>query len=156
MSDQQNPPAAPTPAVAQEAAELEYGRILSAFDVEQKSDADRKTMLAAIVAGRVTFDDGSEELTYRLARPVQYKSGTGSLDQIVFREPTSKELEVINRGTKVAMNVEGEKMAMMDMGDTFAKTILFLTKICGVELGLAWRLKARDMAVIKVICDFFA
>ena len=42
MSDQQNPPAAPTPAVAQEAAELEYGRILSTFDVEQKSDATEK------------------------------------------------------------------------------------------------------------------
>ena len=35
------------------------------------------------------------------------------------------------------MNVEGEKMANMDMGDTFMKTVRFLTKICGVQLGLA-------------------
>ena len=77
------------------------------------------------------------------------------LDQLVFHEPTNAELEYINRGTKVQMNVEGEKMANMDMGDTFMKTARFLSKVCDIPLGLTGRLKARDAAVVKVICDFF-
>jgi hypothetical protein len=162
MSEQATPqapaaqPAEKDPVVIRAAAEAEYARILGCFDVEKKTDTDAETIIRAIMAGRIILDEGKEELTYKLARPIELMNNSGIIEQIVFHEPTNTELEYINRGTKVQMNVEGEKMANMDMGDTFMKTTRFLTKVCNLPLGVAGRLKARDASVVKAICDFFA
>jgi hypothetical protein len=165
MSDQPEIPpaavqAAPVdPAVAQaqkqSAAEQEYQRILSFYEADEQPETHKKAIVRAIVAGRIIMDESKGTLAYNLAMPIELLNHE-ILDHLVFREPNSSELEYVNRGSKMQINVEGEKFANMDQGDIYSRRARFLSKVCDLPLGVTGRIMARDSTVVQAICDFFA
>jgi hypothetical protein len=142
-----------TPKVAREVAELEIDLMLEALGVTTPDADARETLILAAMDGRVTFDPASEQGVYKLARPVALANGE-KLAQVSFHEPDGEELQYISMGQRV--DVDGVKRTgSIDIGQSTRMTIRFLTKVSNVPLGVAERMKARDLAFIEVITGFF-
>jgi len=149
MSD----PAVKTPKVARDAAELEVDLMLEALGVDAPEAAARETLIVACMDGRITFDSVSEQGIYRLARPVALANGE-KLTQVSFHEPNGEELQYVYAGQRMEVNAKSET-AFVDLGQNANMTIRFLTKISKMPLGVAERMKARDLTVIEAIAGFF-
>lgn len=159
MSDQSTRPAPvaedlpPDCTIGRTAAEEEYAKILAAFDVESKTEGDKENVIEAIMRGRVILDSSGETLTYTLAVPIELKNHE-LIRELSFHEPTSDDLEYINKGQKVSVDMEG-KEGSMDLSEAYLKQSRMLDRICKLPLGVAGRIKRRDALVIKSLCDFF-
>jgi hypothetical protein len=141
------------PKVVREVAELDVDAMLEALGVAAPSADSREMLIVAYMDGRITFDAASEEGTYKLARPIRLENGE-MVPSIKFREPNGAELQYINIGQRVEVNAES-KTGFMDLGLAAKGTIRYLTKVSGLALGVAERMKARDLAVVEAIAGFF-
>lgn len=150
MPDEELPPGC---SIGRAAAEEEYAKILAAFDVESKTDADKENVIEAIMRGRVILDSAGETLTYTLAVPIELKNHE-LIRELAFHEPTTDDLEYINKGQRVSIDTEG-KEGHIDLSESYLKQARLLDRICKLPIGVAGRIKRRDALVIKSLCDFF-
>lgn len=139
--------------MSKEVAEQELDRILEFFDSEIEKP-DRDNIVPAIMDGRISLDEKSQELCYRLARPIQKENSGEPIEEIRLHEPDSVELEYINKGQKLSVDSES-RIGSMDLSDMYTKTIRMVVKLGGIPLGLANRLKRRDINVLKSLASFF-
>jgi hypothetical protein len=141
------------PKVAREQAELEVDLMLEALGIGAPEAAARETLIVAATDGRIIFDPVSEQGVYKLARPVALENKT-TLSQVSFHEPDGEELQYVYSGQRMEVNAKSET-AFVDVGQNSRMTIRFLTKISNVPLGVAQRMKTRDLAVMEAIASFF-
>jgi predicted DNA-binding antitoxin AbrB/MazE fold protein len=141
------------PKVARDQAELEVDLMLEALGVDAPEAASRETLILAAMDGRITFDAVSEQGVYKLARPVALANGQ-KLSEVNFHEPDGEELQYVYAGQRVEVNAKTET-AYVDVGQNAKMTTRFLTKISNIPLGVAQRMKARDLGVMEAIAGFF-
>lgn len=139
--------------IARDVAEKELESMIELFDGTVGSDEDKNNLIGAIMDGRITVNTADETIKYTFAVPVKLKNDD-LVTEAVFHEPTSGDLEYINKGQKVVVSTTGGT-ATMDMSDIYVKTSRMLTRIAKLSLGVSDLIKRRDMAVLNSICNFF-
>lgn len=115
------------------------GEVYSAEEIETS-----KT-LAAVMNGRVVFDESSEAFAYSLIKPVELQNGT-TIETIKIEEPTAeyllrRSMLKIDKGGTGEMEIDAESR--------------FLCAATGQSVGVLQRIKSRDMNVIKELAHFF-
>lgn len=118
---------------------------------ETPREGDRETLIAAIQAGRLRFDEKSDEFVYTLAKPVDRGSGE-QLKEIRLHEPNAAETERINRGVMMIVTDKGTEI---DSSNGIKKIQNALFALGGVEIGFSDRIKNRDISVLSAIIGFF-
>ena len=141
------------PKVVRDVAELDVDLMLESLGVSDPKADSREALILAYMDGRISFDSASEEGVYKLARPIRLENGE-TVPSIKFHEPNGAELQYINIGQRVEVNAES-KTGSIDLGLSAKATIRFLTKVSGLALGVAEKMKARDLAIVEVIAGFF-
>lgn len=136
--------------MTREVAANELDRICELLD-ETPRDGDRETLIDAIQAGRLRFDEKTDEFVYTLARPVD-RGSMEALKEIRLHEPNAAETERINRGVKMVVTDKGTEI---DSANGIKKIQNALFALGGVELGFSNLIKNRDISVLSAIIGFF-
>jgi|WetSurMetagenome_2_1015567.scaffolds.fasta_scaffold330013_1 hypothetical protein len=142
-----------TPKVAKEVAAKEVAAMLATLEAEPESAGDIEVLVSAAMAGRLSFDRATEKGEYVFAKPVELENGA-TFDRLKFRELNAGEIESISKGTKLEVSANG--MGTMDLGALAIRTARFVHKMTDFPIGVADRIKKRDLVVIKAILGFLS
>lgn len=122
--------------IAEEQARKEIAEWADFFEAELTED-DIKTLLPAVMRGRVVFEEDSETFIIDLKSPITLKTGE-EITQFTMREPETKELQ------------DSEKYK-----NDMAKTVFLYSALSGQPLGVVQRLKQRDFITLSGVFSFF-
>ena len=114
-------------------------------EVYTAEEVETSKTLAAVMTGRVSFDEETESFEYKLIKPLALENGK-TLESIKIEEPTAEYL--LRRST---LKIEKNGSSEMEL-DTEAR---FLASSTGQPIGILQRVKSRDIGVIKELAHFF-
>ena len=114
-------------------------------EVYTAEEVETSKTLAAVMTGRVSFDEETESFEYKLIKPLALENGK-TIESIKIEEPTAEYL--LRRST---LKIEKNGSSEMEL-DTEAR---FLASSTGQPIGILQRVKSRDIGVIKELAHFF-
>ena len=123
--------------IAREVAEAEVQGWCDRFDVTL-DPAAREKIVRALGAGRLTLDEGKEEFTYRLRKPITLENGQ-TLEKLVVHEPTTGQSRDANKAG----------------GNDFDASLRLLSYVTGQPLGVLDRVGSKDAQALSSLFLFF-
>ncbi len=127
------------PKIAREVAEAEVESWCERFNATLEL-ADRERIVQSVMAGRLSLDEGTEQFTYKLRKPVALENG-GTLEELRIGEPTTGQVRDANKA--------GGK-------DQFEVSLRLLSYITGQAVGVLARIGQKDLMALGVLFGFFA
>jgi len=123
------------PVVAREVAEIAVQDWEELFSVTMEPDT-RETVVRAIMSGRLTLDEGSEEFAYKLRRPIVLENGT-KIEEMKLHEPTAGQLRDAAKGKR----------------EDFETTLRLIGYITGC--AVMDRVGQKDLLTMAAVVGFF-
>ncbi len=123
--------------IAREVAEAEIEGWCKHFDVTL-DPASREVIARALGAGRLSLDEGKEEFTYRLRKPVELENGK-TLESLTVHEPTTGQSRDAEKGG----------------GSDLTITLKLMSYITGQPVGVLDRVGNKDARVLSTLFLFF-
>ncbi len=123
--------------IAEEVAREQLEKMITAFGADLDPE-NKHSLLRAISAGRLDFDETEESFTIMLVKPIQLENGE-TVETLIITEP---DFSQVQKASKSKNEID--------------QTLFLLSSITGHPAGVIGRLKMRDLTLCGTVLSFFA